>query len=428
MPASEGYPFRRLWVDHMVRGVDRVFWELDRHFLDPFPHQFQLQTGQTGNPNATDWVDAGTPVTNGFMAEDEDRRGGDYGKVWTTHYRVVLITPVNRYVSQPVSTYGIMDEKGWVMSREIVRKERLRHGIVSRDGFLLKRLRFGKPCGPCTDLLTNEIIDSKCPECGGTGFQVGYHPPVALQLDMSPDVIIELRKATEPPGPSRPTDLKGRVIGFPHIEKEDVWVDSASDQRWMLHEVFHMSEWKGQPLIVQVGMRLAAATDIVYELEVGGEAAKAEVMLSRTGDGTIPVDHNYGGADELAYLANGVGVVGATVLIFDKCTWLENRNPAIDLECPPDAVLLPLIDPDLAVAVTYTAANGRWQQAVMLCPCREYVIVFQKVGEFGPDIHEITVLPEDGDASACVADSSSSVSSVSSSKSSWSSSSSMGSQ
>jgi len=417
MPGTEKYPFRRLWVDHMIQGTSRVFWEMDAHFLDPKPHVFQLQTGQTGNPNAVDWVNVGSPVTDGFTADDDERRPGDYGKTLTTHYRVVVSTPVGRYVSQPVSTYGIMNEKDWVFSREMCRKEGLRHDIVSRDGYLLKRLRYGEVCTECTDPLAGGVTDSTCPECGGTGFQTGYHPPIELQLDMAPEAIIELRSGTEPPGQSRPTDLKGRIKGFPHIEKEDVWVDAASDQRWFLHEVYHLAEWRGVPLVIQAGMRLAPFSDVVYSIEVGGEDVSAQAVLPKTGEGTIPVDHNYGGEDELAYQASGVGIVGATVFIYDKCTYDENIKPAADTECPPDQALAPIISPDLAVARTFTAANGRWQHAVMLCPCCDYVIVFAKVGEYGPDIHNLTVLPEEGDCTPAAAPSQSSSSTSSNSSS-----------
>jgi hypothetical protein len=410
----------------MIQGVSRVFWEMDEHFLDPQPHVFQLQTGQTGNPDAVDWVNVGTPVTNGLMAEDDERRPGDYGKTLTTHYRVVLSTPVARYVSQPVSTYGILPEKDWVFAREMCRKEGLRHNIVSRDGYLLKRLRFGEKCTECLDPLTGGITNGSCPECGGTGFKVGYHPPIPMQLDMSPEAIIELRSATEPPGPSRPTDLKGRIKGFPHIEKEDVWVDAASDQRWFLHEVYHLAEWRGVPIVIQAGMRLAPFSDIVYTLEVGGEAAADPATLPKSGPGTIAVDHNYGGTDELAYTYKGEGIVGATILVYDKCTYDANIKPPADPNCPTNQALSPLISPDLAIASTATTANGRWREAVMLCPCGEYVLLFDKPGEFGPDVCNLTVLPEEGTCAPTPPSSSSSQQSDSSS--SYSSSSSMGMQ
>jgi hypothetical protein len=349
---------------------------MHRNFLDPLPYIFQLQTGNTGNPNATDWIDVGTPVANAFFAEDDERREGNYGKRLLTHYRVKLTTSRAVYVSQPVATYGEMGEKDWLFAREVVRKEKLRHDLVSRGGYLLKRRRFGEVCTACTDPLTGEVVNSKCPECNGVGFKVGYHAPTSLDLDMSPEAIIELRKATEPPGPSRPVDLKGRILGFPQINKEDVWVDGKSDQRWFLHEIWHLSEVRGVPLVIQVGMRLAPYTDVVYQIEVGGEPGELPgPTLPGTGPGDVVVDHDYCSPDNLAYVdSEGNGIVGATILAFTKADYDAGaRSPA------------------QAVASSSTMANGRWSFAMLLCDGETYVLMFEKTGLFGPDAQEITV-------------------------------------
>jgi hypothetical protein len=238
---------------------------MSRHFRDDLPHVFQLQTGNTGNPNATDWTDVGTPITNGYFGIDDERREGNFGKRLLTHYRVKLTTPTKVYVSQPVSTYGELGEKDTT----------------------------------CVDPLTGEILDSKCPDCNGVGFQVGYHAPTPLVLDMSPEAVVELRKATEPPGPSRKVELKGRCLGFPQLNKEDVWVDAKSDQRWFIHEIMHLSEWRGVPLIVHAGIKLAPYTSQVYKIEVGGEDAELPgPTLPGTGPGTVHVDHDYCSPDE----------------------------------------------------------------------------------------------------------------------------------
>jgi hypothetical protein len=381
----------------MVVGTSRIWWEMNRQFTDPLPHIFQLQTGNTGNPNATDWIDVGSTVTNGYFALDDAHREGNYGKRLLTHYRVKLVTSAGLYVSQPVATYGEMGEKDWLFAREMNRKESLRHELVSREGYLLKRMRFGQPCDTCVDPLTGEILDSKCPECNGVGFKVGYHAPTTLSLDMSPEAIIELRRATEPPGPSRPVDLKGRILGFPQVNKEDVWVDAKSDQRWFLHEVLHLSEWRGIPVVIQVGLRLAPYTDQVYQIEVGGEDADlAAPALPGTGPGTIRVDHDYCDPDALAYHdACGNGIVGATILAFTKADYDAGSRDAAH-----------------AVASSSTMANGRWSFAMLLCEGVDYVLVFEKPGLFGPDTVEIT-------ARACDV----SASSTSSNSSFWSSSS-----
>lgn len=404
MPGTEGFPFRRLAVDHLIRGNTRIWWELSRQFRDPLPYVFQIQTGNTGNPNAVDWVDVGGPITNGYYGIDDERRPGQRGKTLTTHYRVKLTTPNQVYVSNPAHTHGELQEKDWVFAREIIRKESLRHELVSVEGFLIRRMRYGDPCETCLDPLTGEILDSKCEECNGTGFKVGYHPPTPLDADMNPEAVIELLRATEPPGPSRPVEQQIRIKGFPSVAKHDVWVDSKSDQRWIFHDIRHLAEWRHVPLVTQVTVKLLPFSDRVYEIPVGGEENDPDVVLPLSGDGDTTIDHNYGGPDNLAYVdSNGEGILGATILIFTKEAYDEGART-----------------PDQAVASSSTGPNGRWTFAVKLCCGVTYTMVFERAGSFGPDVCEITI--------PCEEESSSSEVSEESSTSSFWSSSSMGPQ
>lgn len=385
MVSTYSYPFRRIGVDHRIIGVSYVWWELNRQFHDPPPYSFQLQVGNTGIPDATDWINVGAPVVNGYYAYDDERRVGDYGKRLLTHYRVILTTTAGVYVSQPAPTYGELSERDWLLAREITRKERLRHSLVSREGYLLKRLRFGTLCTACADPLTGEVTDSSCPQCLGVGFVTGYHPSVAVQLDMGPEAIIELRKAAEPPGPVRPVDLRGRTLGFPQANKEDVWVDGKSDQRWYVTEILHVAEWRGIPLVVELGLRLAPYTDTVYQVAVGGTGdAIAAGGIAAVGPGSVVVDHDYCGLDHLRYrTACNEGIAGAIIRAFPLADYMAGRRT-----------------PEYAVATSTTAADGRWVIAMLLCPGEGYVLVFEKPGMYGPDVTTIVVGACDAEGSS----------------------------
>ena len=56
------YPFRRISVDRMVRGVTRIWWQLEPLFQEAGPYEFQLQVGSTGVGEAIDWQTIGVPV------------------------------------------------------------------------------------------------------------------------------------------------------------------------------------------------------------------------------------------------------------------------------------------------------------------------------------------------------------------------------
>lgn len=92
------------------------------------------------------------------------------------------------------------------------------------------------------------------------------------------------------------------------------------------------------------------------------------------GSGTTPVDHDYGGANALAYrTASGRGVDGATVLVYTRENYDAGRRTV-----------------NYIVARAQTTTDGQWAAGVMLNP-GEYTLIFYKSGLFGPDRVDLTV-------------------------------------
>jgi len=378
MSQSRIFPFRRVSVDHMVRGNTRVWWQLEPTFNQPGPYVFQLQLGKTGLRDAVDWTNIGAPVTDSYLAYDPSWHTSGYELL--SHYRVTLTTPSDLYVSQAASCFGELPEKDWVLSREVIRKEKLRHRYVSTPGYLLKPMRFGQPCRRCLDPLTQEITDSNCAVCKGTGFETGYHPPLEMQCwDLSPQTnqtqIDDQAKGTTRDNPY----VTARVIGFPALSKNDIWVNGASDERWLVESIQTAAAIRNVPLVYTVQLGLLPFNNTAYGLEVYGEANPPPVYaLPIEGCGAITVDHNYGAPDALAYTdGTDCAVEGAYVYVFTKAVY--------------DAAYPAMPDRTDAVAVTTTSANGRWTTAVQLDE-GDYALLFEKPGDYGPDIQIITVV------------------------------------
>lgn len=378
MPQSRVFPFRRVSVDHMVRGPSRVWWQLEPTFNEPGPYVFQLQLGKTGLRDATDWVNIGAPVVNGYLAYDNAWHESGYTLL--SHYRLTLTTPTNTYVSQAASCFGELNEHDWLIAREVIRKEKLRHQLVSVPGYLIKPMRFGTPCPRCRDPLTQEVTDSNCPVCNGTSFEVGYHPPLEMQCwDLSPQTIAE-DVDTQMKGTTRVEPyVSARVIGFPALNKYDIWVNGTSDERWLVETIQVAAALRNVPLVYQVKLGLLPFNNNAYSIEVGGEGPDRRVPpLPTEGCGLFAVDHNYGGPDNLAYRdGTNCAITGAYVYVFRQADYVA-AQPAT-----PNTAL--------AIANTTTAANGRWTQSLKLDP-GEYALLFEKPGEYGPDIHFITVV------------------------------------
>lgn len=121
---------------------------------------------------------------------------------------------------------------------------------------------------------------------------------------------------------------------------------------------------------------LGAAGDTAVTLTAILRDATAVTQTDLTGEGATQVDHNYGGADNLAYkTAGNVGIVGADIRVYTTDDY-DAGNTANEN----------------VVARTTTTTGGRWSRPVML-ESGEYTLVYykQSPGGYGPDTTTITV-------------------------------------
>lgn len=375
MSLQKSYPFRRVSVDHMILGTTRVWWQLEPDFHDDGPYIFQLQNSDNGLPNADNWKNVGTPVTNAVYATDIKRR--DAGDLIISHYRVILTTANGQYTSAPASCFGELAESDWLRSREIIRKETLRHQKVSVSGYLIKILRYGKPCGRCRDLLTQEQTDGNCPVCFGTNYEGGYHPALAMQCwDLSPQIIQEDSDDQLKGSTRENAYITARVVGFPGLNYKDIWVNGSTDERWRIEQIQISAAMRGVPLIYDVKMGLLPFTNPVYSLPLIDEPP-AHPALPITGTGCVRVNTTYNGED-LRYLsADNAAINNANVYAFEKAVF-DSADP----EYPPR---------HYAIAGTTTTSIGAWATELQLDP-GQYVLLYEKPGEFGPDTKELTVV------------------------------------
>ena len=394
MSLQKSYPFRRVSVDHMVVGNTRVWWQLEPTFQEAGPYTFQLQSADNGLPNSNNWHNVGAPVTNAVYAIDPDRhRAGD---LIVTHYRVVLTTPTNTYVSAPAACFGELDESDWLRAREIIRKELLRHQKVSIDGYLIKILRYGKACSRCRDLLTQEQTDGSCPVCFGTNYEGGYHPALEMQCwDLSPQIIQEDSDANLKGTTRENAYVTARVIGFPALNYKDIWVNGRTDERWRIEQIEVAAALRGVPLVYQVRMGAVPFTNPVYHLPLSN-AAPPGPELPIIGNGCISVATNYNGNDLRYLTANSTPVSGASVHVFEKALF-DSAAPALPSRY-------------YAVAGTMTNNQGNWTNSLKL-NAGDYVLLYEKFGAFGPDtksltVHELTTQNSSSSSSSAAASSS----------------------
>ena len=92
------------------------------------------------------------------------------------------------------------------------------------------------------------------------------------------------------------------------------------------------------------------------------------------GDGSVLVDHDYGDTDALAYkTSEGAGIDNAVVQAFVAADYTAGLRSS-----------------EYVVGETKTNSTGRWVRALALDP-GNYVLIYYKQGQFGPDRHDLTV-------------------------------------
>jgi hypothetical protein len=266
--------FQQVHVDFASAGGTTVSWEIGCNFNEPLPYYFQLQAGHQGLSNyrrdgsgrPDDWQNVGGQLVNAFSAQDNEHRL--FGKTADLHYRVQLTTGAgNVYYSDPVSVLNGLDKRDWLIVREMIRKERLRFmKQAGQAGYLLKALRYGPPCPSCTDPVTGEITNGHCSTCYGTGFAGGYFPPFDTYAVLEP---VQTREALNPQtNMSAPVAIPARMLAEPQVYSLDVFVAKSADRRYYVHPVSVAAQVRGVPVVLQVELRLAPYSDVIYTYPV----------------------------------------------------------------------------------------------------------------------------------------------------------------
>lgn len=262
---SDIQPFANLlWYydgeSHIVEVVLRP------EFRDPLPYRFLLQMSDIDGASEDYWVtidESTEPLLkhNLFAARL-------ISKSPTIHYRVILITPLKRYVSESISSLGGLDWYHWSIRNEVIRKEILRlKTYTGQKGWWIKRRRSGPPCPTCYDPHTGDTTNSHCPDCYGTGILKGYHKPIAnIYLELSPTRYAEKRHPSL--GTTLPIVHQARMPAYLFPQTFDVWVSQDTNYRFLVHTVQVASQVRNVPIVYQIELRLIPAGDIIYTIPI----------------------------------------------------------------------------------------------------------------------------------------------------------------
>lgn len=245
----------------------QVDFSLRSDFCDPGPYVSRLDVAPAGIDDEEAWC---TVDTKSGIVSLTDPIVRSFGTFRYAHYRVVISTPLGEYVSAPTPTTGSLSFRDWHNAREVVRRESLQlRNDTGQRGFLLKRRIFGQSCS-CVDKAIGESKDPQCSDCYGTGVLGGYYAPIS-----------DFYVAKKAHGHNAHNDAQGRgtideearvfgrALNVPVLHSKDVFVEHATDNRWMIRAIKPEVSVRGVSVILDpVELRLLPFNDVVYSFNV----------------------------------------------------------------------------------------------------------------------------------------------------------------
>jgi hypothetical protein len=278
----------RVEVWRMARGSTTICWELSQNFWPPEPDSEYHFYVDLGRPGTDEWIALNSePIIDDCCYIDPCARDQTDGM--DVMYRVRMLIPrsdgsCDVYKSEAVGTFGSLSKSDWLKARDIVRREHLQQQkIEGTQGFLLKRKKFGIRCDHCTDWDTKEITDSDCPYCYGTGLEGGYYAGLDYWMTLESNWKRRINAATPPRGTNADINKGARCVFYPPIDTKDIWVRADNDKRYIIDGYTAIAEMRGVPLVVMAQIRLAPASDVVYNVPLEGTPESSSSSSSGEG-------------------------------------------------------------------------------------------------------------------------------------------------
>jgi len=260
-------PFFETYVQVAPKDNSVVYWGLRRQFNEAGPYIFRVQWAETANVPNDDWSNVGEPVTDTYWVVDETQR--IFAKEHESYYRVVLTTgESNTYTSDPFQARGNLDKRAWRIFRDLCRKERLnmvKYGGVK--GKLYKRKIWGEKC-VCVDPMTDDVANSQCTKCYGTGITGGYWVGYeTYYLDQAGKG--RKKEINQSTGMVENITMQVRFLAYPHVCTNDLFIEDGSSDIWSMRAVDDTVKIQEVPAVYTSVMALLPRTHVAYRI---GEA------------------------------------------------------------------------------------------------------------------------------------------------------------
>ena len=235
-------------------------WEIAQNVMDKGPWTYVVEEAPTADGP---WTPVSPVLTSNSWIETQRRL---INKNMVLFFRVKLKTASSTYYSPPREPYFTLNRREFLIARDIMRREVL-HAKTLAGGLAKIWLRstFGPRCVKCKDPVTDDVLNTACPVCYGTGRNPGFYGPFDIWFVPTPtsrDTIM----APDGTGTREPVVNTFKTIGFPHVKDGDILVDTTTGKRYYTDQVAQAVELRGYPLVQQIEGREIPVSDPVYNL------------------------------------------------------------------------------------------------------------------------------------------------------------------
>lgn len=152
---------------------------------------------------------------------------------------------------------------------EIIRQHNLLlngvNGHTAKTGIrvtVYKRRNFGSPCRVCRDVVTDQVVNSQCRECVGTGFAGGgYYAPILIGANLQPSpAALQITNL----GAIEDNETVAFITNFPVMYPGDMIVE-PDEKHWRVVQV-DVTERKRVVVHQMLRLRQLDHNDVEYEV------------------------------------------------------------------------------------------------------------------------------------------------------------------
>jgi hypothetical protein len=215
-------------VEHNHHFIE---WEVNTEQLGTGPFTFSLyRAGSEQGP----WTLLDAMLVDVFTYEDTTDLLHGMNK--DLFYKVETTIGGDIFGSGPRGIYPNISRKKALIIRKIVKDE---FKLLTRGNglqvYVVKKKHWGERCKFCYDTKTGQVVKSKCTNCFGTSFEVGYHKPIYTWAHLKPTTLgTDLAAYTSTP---EVDTASGFLQAFPSVIRGDFIVEPEVNRRWEITAV-----------------------------------------------------------------------------------------------------------------------------------------------------------------------------------------------